>query len=207
MSDSVNRDRMLAGLGFSHPDAARAALAALVEAKLTLEHKENIAAAKRADCEALLAGRFLRRCHVCEAAGEGDDGRRAVPASRPDCEVCGGSANRHAVERAVGAFRRRGLKRLVVVGGSEATHKDFVARWRAAGLEVRVVDGTSHHTAKDARANAAWADVIAVWGSTVLPHKVSKLYTDPEGPDAAKVAANNSRGVASLADRLCDHLS
>ena len=130
----------------------------------------------------------------------------AVPVARPtDCERCGGSANRLAVTAAADAFRRRGLAKLVVVGGSQGVHESLKEMW-PADLEIRIVDGTVRHRARDAKSHLAWADVVVVWGSSELNHSVSVLYTGPGRPDAAKVISVHRRGIEALAERIASHL-
>ena len=133
-------------------------------------------------------------------------GRRPVAADDPTrCERCGGSNNRLAMERAIAAFRARGYRRLVVVGGAPGVHQALLSLW-PADLELRIVDGDDrNHTRTDARAQLRWADVVVVWGGTVLAHKVSLLYTGSQGDDRGKVISLNRRGVAALAERLAAH--
>ena len=74
------------------------------------------------------------------------------------------------------ACRARGWRRLCVVGGSPNARtalQEIVGR----DLELRLVDGTVSSSRAHADANLGWADVVVVWGSTQLAHKVSLLYT------------------------------
>ncbi|EYF07472.1 hypothetical protein [Chondromyces apiculatus] len=136
------------------------------------------------------------RCADCmghPAAG----GVRLVPADATHaCAVCNGSVNRRAALAMVAAFHAHGLCRLLVIGGGPGTAEELRALL-ADHLEIRIVDGESHRNAAQAEAELRWASVVAVWSSTILPHKVSKLYTDSrEFRD--KLVTVPRRGVAAL---------
>lgn len=191
-------DDVLADLGYAADTARPIARAALEVAGLTSARKQRIAATKLDAVKDLLAARFLLACAraTCRAAGAG---RTVLDAAQPtDCGVCGGSENRAAVDRAVAALTARGRRRIVVVGGSPATHEELRALV-GGRLDLRLVSGTERRTGRDAKADLAWADVVVIWGSTELDHKVSKLYTDAR---ERRVVTCPRRGVAALAETL-----
>lgn len=169
---------------------------ALQEAGLSNPRKPRIALDKRDRVAALLAEKFCRVCargDCSNAAPARAHGRRIVPAAtQATCEICGGSANRSAVDELVAAFRTAGWSRVVVVGGSPATRQDL-SRQLGSAIELRLVDGTISRTLAAAEADVAWADLVVVWASTELSHKVSTLYRGP------KVVTARSRGVTELA--------
>jgi hypothetical protein len=200
VGDTIDRARLLDELGY-RPVAARA-VEVLVAAGLTNPRKSGIAREKREKVEAALAAAFVRLCARC-AADAPRDGRERVPVSDAKlCDRCGGSANRLSVDRAAAACRRRGVRRVVVVGGSPGIHASLRQLW-PADLELRIVPGTDRHTGRQAGANLAWADVVLVWGATQLDHKVSLLYTKERLP---KVIVAPRRGIEALADTLTEHL-
>jgi hypothetical protein len=206
MGDDVEREALLAELGYSHPEAQREALAVLEAARLTNARKSRIALAKRERCQAALAAALVRRCDRCGRRDGPADGRRPVPVGRADeCDVCGGSPNRLAVRDAATAFRARGLARLAVVGGSPAAREELRELW-PADLELKLVDGTGRHDRKAASAVLRWADVVLVWGSTPLDHRVSTLYTAAPAGGAGVVGVTR-RGVEALAEALRRHLA
>lgn len=169
--------------------------AALEDAGLSNPRKERIAEAKRQQVATVLGAHFFRVCTRgdCKNAAAGlAAGRTVVPAAKPaDCEVCGGSRNNAAVDEMVSAFRAVGWSRLVVVGGSPATREDL-GRHIDKRLEVRMVDGTRSRRLADAESDVAWANLVLIWASTELDHKVSELYRGP------KVVTARSRGIAEL---------
>jgi hypothetical protein len=152
---------------------------ALREEGLSRPEKPRISTAKADRVAECLRRRFLRVCHHgdCRRDAPGRaQGRAIVEASmRSHCEVCAGSVNHREIGTMIEACRRAGLRRLVIVGGSPALHKDLAS---AIGdsLETRMIDGTARRTLKEARADTEWADLVVIWGSTMLDHKVSTLY-------------------------------
>ena len=118
------------------------------------------------------------------------------------CESCGGSANRAALVRATDACRRRGIGRVVVVGGAPGVHAALLSSW-PPDLSPRIVSGTGRHTRQDAAAQLAWADVVLVWGATQLDHRVSDHNTRAA---SSKVLVVQRRGIEALADALAEHV-
>src|SRR5690606_38461797 len=95
------------------------------------------------------------------------------------CEVCGGSANRAAVDGLVEAFGAAGWSRLCVVGGSPGTRTELESLV-AGRIELRLVEGAgTKRTSAHAAADLAWANLVVIWGGTELDHKVSNLYKGP----------------------------
>jgi len=141
-------------------------------------------------------------CWVCsrgdcqEEATRIAAGRTIVPAAdSSQCQVCGGSVNQRTIDEMVAACRKRGWRRLCVVGGSPNA-RDEVKRCINGRLELRVLDGTIARTLKQARGDIAWADVVAIWGATQLDHKVSNLYRGP------KVVTLHRRSTQELATEV-----
>lgn len=198
-------DRLLAELGYRGEGSRAIARRALEEAKLTTSKKQRIAASKREQVEALLVRSFARACvqPVCQAAAAAT-GKAVVTVERAgDCESCGGSRNDEALERALQAMARAGWRRLLVVGGSPNAHRE-IRETVGDRLELRLIEGVEkRRTAKDARQQVDWADVVVIWGGTQLDHKVSTLYTDLRSP---KVITATKRSVQALAETIVEAL-
>jgi hypothetical protein len=198
-------DDLLAGLGFEAAAARAAARGVLEAAGLTNPRKQRIAAEKRPAVAAALRAAFVVACAraACRDQARGT-GRTLIEAARPAaCEVCHGSTNRTEIDRAVAALRIRGIERLVVVGGSPATHEELRALIDDR-VALRLVSGTERRNRSEARADLAWAGLVVVWGSTELDHKVSKLYTDARAPH---VVTCPRRGIAALASTVLAHVA
>jgi hypothetical protein len=146
-----------------------------------------------------------RRCAPCMAA-PASPGVRALPAEGTVvCDLCGDSVNKREALALIDAFAELGLKRLLVVGGGPSTAGELRALLGEA-IQLRIVDGESHNNAMHAAAELAWADVVAIWGSTILPHKVSKLYTDRRAEYRAKLVHVSRRGVAALCKTVVEQM-
>ena len=177
MTASVRKSDLFARLGYGGGHDLLEL--ALEEVGLSRPGKDGIAAGKEDDVRRVLAERFVAVCSRgdCRAdAEEVADGRIVVAASsQEECAVCGGSANRRAVDEMVAAYRAAGLGRLCVVGGSPNTRVEL-ERLVAGRVELRLIEGTVVRTLKQAHADLAWADRVALWGGTILDHKVSSQY-------------------------------
>lgn len=188
---------LIGSLGYRGDAAQRAARKVLVEAGLTSGKKPRIDAAKRPAVRAALERALVP---VCGSATCTAEARWRSPEAHPvetgadDCVVCGGSGNRRAAARLAASARSHRRPRLLVVGGSPETRKQVVD---LAGTvaDLRLVDGLGRATEDHARSDVAWADVVLIWGSTQLDHKVSNHYAK-----AANAITVPRRGVAALLD-------
>ncbi len=169
---------------------------ALQEAGLSNPRKPRIAVSKREAVTQLLAARFMRVCSRGDCSNRAPNiatERTIVPAAtQADCEVCGGSVNKGGIEEMLAAFAQVGWTRLCIVGGNPATRED-AQRLAGSNLELRLIDGTRSRNQADADADCAWADLVVLWGSTELAHKVSERYR------GKNVITCPRRGLAELA--------
>lgn len=174
---------------------------ALEAAGLSRRTKANISASKAGAVRAVLEERFIIVCSRGDCRAEGAElagDRTVVTASVPEeCAVCGGSANARAVDRMVEDMRRSGLTRLCVVGGSPNARAEL-ERLVGGRIETRLVDGAVARSAAQAQADLAWADRVALWGGTILAHKVSRLY---KGPSVIQFAKRSIQELAREVSR------
>jgi hypothetical protein len=200
-------DEWLAERGYSPPDSRARARAVLEEAKIVNPKKARMSEQKLERAEAVLAERFFRVCTAPACAQvAGASGREPLLVEpRTHCESCGGSNNRRAVTDFVEACRHKGVRQVVIVGGSPAVREELEEQL-AGQVELRMVDGTERHTAEKARHNVEWADLILVWGATELHHKVSAHYTGGPPAVSRKVVHVTRRGVAALLEAAITHL-
>lgn len=194
MADAIVKTDLFRELGYA--DGHDLMELVLEEAGLSRPAKPGISLAKREAVAELLVKRFVPVCGRgdCKAEiAEADDPRIPVTASNPAiCEICHGSSNAKAVDDLVAAFESAGLERLCVVGGSPSTHTEL-ERLIARRIELRIIDGKSVRSATQARADLAWADRVAIWGATILGHRVSQLY---RGDHVVLLARRSVRDLA-----------
>jgi hypothetical protein len=138
-----------------------------------------------------------RRCAACMEAPVPAGVEVVLAEGVIPCDHCGGSVNKREALALIDAFAARGFSRLLVVGGGPGTAEELTHLLGDA-IELRIVDGESHRNATQAESELAWADVVAIWGSTILPHKVSKLYTDRRIDYRGKLCTVTRRGAAAL---------
>ncbi len=206
MSADVDIRELLGELGFGLEESQSLALAELETQGVTRPGKARISLAKRDRVREILAARFAVLCSSPSCVARGAHGRTVVLADPISaCEHCAGSGHQRAFRRLAEAAAKKHVRRFVIVGGSP-TQRLEVEEGRAPGWELRMVDGTERHTARQAEANLAWADLVLVWGSTELDHKVSRLYTQVQGADRRKIVHLARRGVEALLDAASDHL-
>ena len=197
MSD-VPIDELLQTLGLTG-DLATRGRAILEEAGITNPRKQRLSAAKVEAATAEIDRRLDRLCHACRPRAR-QDGRELVRVPPGACAACAGSRNRRAIDEMTAACAAGGVRRLVVVGGSPATRREL-DELVDGRLELRLVDGTRSPDRRSAQSDIAWADLIAVLGSTQLAHKVSTLYTRDR--DARrKLITTSRRGIEAIADEI-----
>lgn len=206
MSADRDIDEWLRELGFGLPEALGKGRAALEAAQLTRPGKKRMSDEKLTRAAEELSRQFFLHCEspACRAVAQ-QSGRAPLRADRKSaCGACSGSDNRRAEASFVDACRERGVRRVVIVGGSPAV-RDELAQAVGKALELRMIDGTERRTSDRARADVDWADLVLLWGASELHHKVSWLYT--QAPAARnKVVHVAKRGVAALLQAGVEHL-
>lgn len=207
MSADRDIDEWLAERGITPLDSRTRARAALEEAKIINPKKARMSEQKLERAEAVLAGRFFRVCSApaCAQVANASGRESLLVEPRTYCESCGGSNNRRAVADFVETCKRKGVRRVVIVGGSPAVREELEDQLDGQ-IDLRMVDGTERHTADKARHNLEWADLVLVWGATELHHKVSAHYTGGPPTLSRKVIHVTRRGVAALLAEAISHL-
>ncbi len=211
MSEAVPIARLLAEEGFDTAEARDRAREVLEEAGLTRPGKSAIATEKLARARETLTARLVRVCDDEEcrrlAATLASRERGPVAVRAVSCQVCGGSNNRRSAAAMAAKLRERGLKRLLVVGGSPSAHMELASLLEGRGIELRLVNAAEGtHSTRSARPDLEWARVMVVWGATPLPHKVSRLYTDAP-PPGLRIVKLARRGIEALCREVLRSLS
>ena len=196
--------KMLKDFGIATPGAQKSAREALANAGIISRrpNRTNIAAEKVGRSHEVLEAAFLWHC------GNGDcrmqaDGAHRLLVDQAHCTICGGSKDRSALERMVSALADANIAKVLVVGGTEAKGRGIL-RKSPRGVEWRFVDGTKSKDDRYFRPARRWADIIVIWGSTVLDHKVSSHF---EGRGDDRVITVTRRSIGALADAVVEHLN
>lgn len=183
--------------GLARPGEDAAALAGLVE----LRAAELVGALELGPTDALkrlLEERLALVCSRESCRPDGDVVAVRVPPGR--CEMCGGSDIRAAFERFAEAAERCGLKAIVVVGGSPVYRRQLRALvdQSRAPLRVDLVSGTTRRPRHKVEADMRRAQLVVIWGATILDHSVSVAYRG--GP--ARVLKVPDRGITRMLDAV-----
>ena len=196
----VDIQRFLEAEGFVG-DSVHRARAVLEASGLTRPTKRRLASTKVERAREVLRSQLIRVCHR-KACRDVDNPREPVFVPSASCELCGGSANRRAGDLARQAMLAAGYRRLLVVGGTPATHAGLVESLGSEVLEIRCIDGTQGtRPLFTVEADLNWADVLVIWATTPLPHKVSRPYTS-RAPGRLPWITVARRGVEAVCDEL-----
>ncbi|MFW6195167.1 MAG: hypothetical protein ACOC5M_01430 [Chloroflexota bacterium] len=201
-------EAMLDDLGYMNEEAQALALDVLERAGVTnarKRNKRNIAANKREQARQALSEALAACCGSprCEAMLAHDPRPRAR-VQPVGCAACGGSANSGAARAMADTLAAAGLSRLLVIGGNPGTRGELERLLADTGVEVTTVDGSTPPTSGRAKKLLEASDVVVIWGSTELAHKVSKHFERPEHRDKTITVAR--RGIATLADEVAAHV-
>ena len=197
--------RMLKGFGITAPEAQKAAQDALVEAGVisARRNRANIADSKTERARAVLEQAFLWRCRNGDCKREASGvGEPALLVEQAACSVCGGSQDGSALRRMAAAASAANVSRILVAGGTEAKWHSIRAR-SPNSVEWRFIDGTRSRDDRYFRSDRYWAQIIVLWSSTPLDHRVSSHF---DGKGDGRVITVTKRGIAALADGIAQHL-
>jgi len=200
---------LLSDLGLRSPEAQAQGRALLEVHGLTRPGKKNLALGKVERARTLLTGELRRVC------GNADCDRLAVarwpqkvrvlvePAS---CDICGGSSQQRAARLLAEALHQASVTRLLLLGGTPQQHTTLRNLLAGDPLELRLIDGSTRaHSAGEAAQQLAWAQLLVVWASTPLHHKVSVAYTG-QAPAGLPVITVARRGVESLCRGIAEQV-
>lgn len=202
----ISISRMLEDMGISAPASQKAAQDALAEAGIISfrPNRINIAASKVERSLQVLQAAFFWRCGSgnCKTKAEAR-GRQTLLVERTHCMVCHGSNDRRALEEMASAAAASNVSKILVVGGTDAKRREIREK-SPSGLEWRFVDGKKSKDDRYFRHNRRWAEVIVIWGSTELDHKVSEHFVRKGD---TRVITVSRRSIGALADEVVGHLS
>ena len=207
-------DNMLAGFGIAHGEFQKARVALFEEGVIRRRpDRANIDANKTDLARTVLAESFLWHCNNGEcrqaAREEFDDAGSSeadcflLLVEQSVCEMCGGSPGARSLERMGAALDAAGQSRILVVGGTERKERELRQK-SPAGVDWRFVDGKVAREDRYYQPHRDWADIIVIWQSTPLDHRVSAHF---DGKGDARVITVRRRGVAALAGEVVRHLT
>ncbi|RLT35330.1 MAG: hypothetical protein DWI58_19715 [Chloroflexi bacterium] len=197
---------LLSELGFVMLASQRRARKHLEAAGLTNPSKKNILRSKRDAVEEVVRTSIARSCGAPACARVlASSGRELIEVDPPFCEVCRGSEGERALLEMADALVAAGRPRLLVLGGSPGSRTHIRDTLRGRPIHLELLEGDRPTGEKRARELSAGADVIVIWGGTILDHKVSQPFADL-GEFSAKRITVAQRGAGSLARAVIEHL-
>ncbi|MDE0023588.1 MAG: hypothetical protein OXP69_04160 [Spirochaetaceae bacterium] len=193
--------QMFTGFGITAAESQQKAWTALVKAGVISgrPNRTNIAMGKAERARACLAANFLWHCNHgdCRAHVLRDDApREPLLVDQASCAICGGSSDRKALARMASAMAKAGLSRILVVGGTTAKEQQMR---QETGVEWRFIYGKAAPPDRLMRSYRRWAEIIVIWASTPLKHRVSAHFV---GKGHRRVITVSKRGIVALADAV-----
>ena len=189
----------LNSLGISGAEQQAIARTVLEDESFTNRRKTNMAVHKEPAAEESLRRRLALHCATATCRDtleleqiDAEPPRQLLLVERDACEVCGGSADRRALNEMAAAMSEAGLSRAVVVGGTNpkwARIRQIAPSW----VEWRFVNGLGNANQRDAASDLRWGDVILIWAGTPAQHRVTNLYAGP------RTITVPTTGIAALA--------
>ncbi len=192
---------MLGAFGISDSRAQQSAICTLKDAGVISRrpNRENIAVCKEDKVRETLAERFVWHCGNGNCKRDADGlGCSLLLVDRQACQICGGSTDKQALENMLEAMRSAGLNNLLVIGGTEGKRHEMQDKWPVARNirpYLRVIDSENARSDKYYREDRQWADVIVIWASTSIPHKITSHF--PKSPNRITVPR---RSISALAE-------
>ncbi len=210
MGADIAITKLLHDEGFASEAAQAQARILLERHGLTNPRKQSIAIQKLERVQALFAEAFGRVCDspVCARIARTQlPGRELVIVTAQHCLICGGSSQRRAARVLREALLQAGLRRVVILGGTPPQHATLRELFAASEVELRLIEGSSRgHSASEALPQLEWAQLLVIWASTPLNHKVSVAYTS-KAQAGLKQLTIARRGVESLCLGIAEALN
>ncbi len=196
--------RVLEGLGITNPADQQAAREVLVQAGVisSRPNRANIALNKVGQARDTLWNAFLLHCGSGGCRQKATAARSPLLVERSYCRLCGGSNDRAALNDLAEQMGAARIGRILVVGGTETKYREILET-SPPGIEWRFVDGQTARHERYYRTNRNWAQVIVLWSSTPLGHKVSSHF---DGKGDSRTVTVSRRGITALANGVICHL-
>lgn len=173
-----------------------------------------IRALRPIDAEGLLrlfTERVTRVCvdPICNQVAVGKDCIVLRVDSERDCDVCLGSPDRRWFHRMVQECDRAGVRRLLIVGGTEACHEVLRVLGHNSRLDLRLVMTNEECVPARVQGRVESCDVVVLFGPTLAPAEMTEMYAaaaQKERRVTASVPGGRST-VATLARSVCSRLT
>lgn len=119
------------------------------------------------------------------------------------CELTNASDLKAAFDLACEQCAAAKVSQLLIVGGSPVYHRQLkqLLKDHPAAPALRMIEGDSKRSSRQARQDIRWASLVVVWGATILDHSVSNLYRH-----ASPMISIPNRGLTGMLSTLAEKL-
>ena len=194
---------MLSRLGVVEMAQQAQAIAALQDAGVISckPNRTGIASSKEPRVREVLHRAFVLHCRRGDCQREADaSGRPALLVDDAYCRATGHQPREHLLAEVAEALNALGCRNLLLVGGSPRYEREL-SKVAPPSLSLRFVDGKRKRDERAHQKHKAWADLIVIWGSTILDHAVSQHFVN--GRDGWVITVPGRGIEAMLRDVLC----
>ena len=133
---------------------------------------------------------LLGGCEACPEAG----GRVVIEVPKARCEICEGGDIRRIARGFVDQLLLQGIRSVVIVGGSPRYHRQLRELVQHRQITLHLIPGNVRRTLLQAKADEDRAQLVILWGATLLDHSVSDLY----GRGPARLLRIAHRGIGRM---------
>lgn len=146
---------------------------------------------------------------ICNQVAAAQDGFALRVDSERDCSVCGGSDERRWFLRMALECDRAGVRRLLVIGGTDSVHEHLRMLSQGQRVDFRLVTTADELFPARVQGRVEGCDLLILWSSAVVSPAVSEPYGEAarrEGRSVAHVVGARC-GVVPLARAVCNRLT
>jgi hypothetical protein len=117
------------------------------------------------------------------------------------CQICDGNPSVKALQNMAETVIDASKSHILIVGGTDKKEREILDK-RSGLVQWRFIDGTKARDDRYYRSHRKWADIIIIWQSTPVDHRVSAHF-DGKGDD--RVITVRQRGIHCLANEISRH--
>ena len=197
---------MLADIGITDPESQETAIKDLIRKGVISKRRKrtNIASTKLKRVESCLKETFSWHCHNGDCKGVAKaDAPPPLLVDKAFCSYCVGSTDRRSLQEMAETLHADGSRRILILGGTPKVHREIERKSRGLSVEWRFIDGTKAKDDRYYRPHRDWANIIVIWSSTPLDHRVSRHFT---GWSDDRVITAERRGISSFCQSVIRHI-
>lgn len=189
--------KMLCRLGVREPQEQTKAISKLQELSVisSRPNRTGIASDKEGRVRESLQAAFIWHCRRGDCQREAKaSGKLPLLVDAAACHAPVHSPRNQRLADIALIMQSRSMSNILIVGGTEKYQRELLSI-SPNGLSWRFIDGKRVRDARYYRSDKAWADLILIWASTPLDHKVSQHFQACNDP---RVVTVPGRGIEAM---------